>query len=231
MARWAAGAAGDGEGDGDGGKGGKSAEQVLEEEREETLAAVRSSVLWFLGRELEKVAEWQRGMVERRVKREVERGRSVLYLVKGGVSDGYGDGGQTQAEPGQDGDWRRGGVGGGKYGFEAAQAAEAEEEEKKKSSGRRRVEGVEEQLTPEQLQLFASENRDMLKHYEDTLDQVRYVSFILLFPSFRFLASSLAILSIHPSINSISRYIRTTTPFPLTPLNRTVNLSTPIIFF
>ncbi len=29
------------------------------------------------------------------------------------------------------------------------------------------------QLSPEQLQLLAEENQDMLKHYEDTLDQVR----------------------------------------------------------
>jgi syntaxin 18 len=34
---------------------------------------------------------------------------------------------------------------------------------------------AEEQLSPEQLQLFAQENQDMLKHYEDHLDQVRYV--------------------------------------------------------
>ncbi|KAF2877426.1 snare protein syntaxin-like protein 18/UFE1 [Massariosphaeria phaeospora] len=32
---------------------------------------------------------------------------------------------------------------------------------------------AEEQLDPEQLQLFAQENQDMLKHYEDHLDQVR----------------------------------------------------------
>lgn len=31
------------------------------------------------------------------------------------------------------------------------------------------------ELSQEQLQLFAQENQDMLKHYEDTLDQVRYV--------------------------------------------------------
>ena len=35
---------------------------------------------------------------------------------------------------------------------------------------------IEQQLSPEQLQLFARENQDMLKHYEDTLDQVRYVN-------------------------------------------------------
>lgn len=32
----------------------------------------------------------------------------------------------------------------------------------------------EEELTPEQIQLFEKENQDMLKHYESTLDQVRY---------------------------------------------------------
>ena len=34
---------------------------------------------------------------------------------------------------------------------------------------------IEQQLSPEQLQLFARENQDMLKQYEDTLDQVRSV--------------------------------------------------------
>lgn len=33
----------------------------------------------------------------------------------------------------------------------------------------------EQQLSQEQLQLFAQENQDMLKHYEDTLSQVRWV--------------------------------------------------------
>jgi hypothetical protein len=33
----------------------------------------------------------------------------------------------------------------------------------------------EQELSPEQLQMFEKENQDMLKHYESTLDQVRYV--------------------------------------------------------
>ena len=33
----------------------------------------------------------------------------------------------------------------------------------------------EEELSDEQMQLFAQENQDMMKHYQDTLDQVRYV--------------------------------------------------------
>lgn len=39
-------------------------------------------------------------------------------------------------------------------------------EEEKKS--------IEEQLTTEQLQLFEKENGELMKHYEDALDQVRY---------------------------------------------------------
>jgi hypothetical protein len=33
----------------------------------------------------------------------------------------------------------------------------------------------EQELTPEQIQVFEKENQDMLKHYESTLDQVRFV--------------------------------------------------------
>lgn len=38
---------------------------------------------------------------------------------------------------------------------------------------------IEQQLDPEQLQLFAQENQDMLKQYEDQLDKVRYVTALL----------------------------------------------------
>ena len=38
---------------------------------------------------------------------------------------------------------------------------------------------IEQQLDPEQLQLFAQENQDMLKQYEDQLDKVRYVALSL----------------------------------------------------
>jgi len=35
----------------------------------------------------------------------------------------------------------------------------------------------EKELTPQQIQIFEKENQDMLKHYESTLDQVRFVDF------------------------------------------------------
>lgn len=118
----------------------------------ETLKLFRESVLWFLGRKLEDVGEVQREMMERRLERELERGRSVLYKTKGGGVNGHLPGGEP-ATMNQKG----GGIPGG-------QGAKLDDE------GRREIE---QQLSPEQLHLFASENQDMLKQYEDQLDQVR----------------------------------------------------------
>jgi syntaxin 18 len=37
----------------------------------------------------------------------------------------------------------------------------------------------EQELSPEQIQMFEKENQDMLKHYESTLNQVRYAGQLL----------------------------------------------------
>ncbi len=39
---------------------------------------------------------------------------------------------------------------------------------------------IEDELTPEQLQMYEQENRDMVKHYRESLDQVRYVESAIL---------------------------------------------------
>lgn len=151
LGRWAAGASG----------GEKSPEQAVAEARREAFAMHRDSVLWYLGRKLEEVGEVQRGMMERRLEREVERGRSVLYKVKGSVDAGEGvDGVGASGRKGMNGhagERKSAYKGGGGVG----------EDESRRE--------IEEQLSPEQLQLFARENQDMLKQYEDTLDQVRSV--------------------------------------------------------
>lgn len=109
--------------------------------------------------------------MERRLEREVERGRSVLYKVRG--SSGGGDGLDMSGGGGEGPDGRmrdeksayRGGGG-------------VNEDESRRE--------IEQSLSPEQLQLFARENQDMLKQYEDTLDQVRSVPpihFLLLISS------------------------------------------------
>lgn len=122
----------------------------------------RDSVLWFLGRKLEEVGEVQRGMMERRLEREVERGRSVLYKIKG--PGGAGEIGGMDGFTGEAGQ-EAGGSGGS--GYRGGGGAAMDDEDRRQ---------IEQQLSPEQLQLFARENQDMLKHYEDTLDQVRYVN-------------------------------------------------------
>ena len=87
---------------------------------------------------------------------------------EGGVGEGEGgdgNGGGGGDLGGGDGGGGSGANAGGRgYGGKAAAAMEEEDRRQ-----------IEQQLTPEQLQLFAKENQDMLKHYEDTLDQVRYV--------------------------------------------------------
>ncbi|KAM0796069.1 hypothetical protein BDR22DRAFT_893593 [Usnea florida] len=151
LGRWAAGASG----------GDKSPEQILEEARREMFAMHRSSVLWYLGRKLEGVGEVQRGMMERRLERDLEKGRSVLYKVSGSVEAGQGLRGDASSGGVGEGLNRRTRDGNSAFGGGGA----AGEDESRKE--------IEQQLSPEQLQLFAQENQDMLKQYEDTLDQVR----------------------------------------------------------
>lgn len=121
----------------------------------------RDGVVWFLGRGLEGVGECQRGMMERRLEREMERGRSVLYKIKGGGGGGLGE----TAGTGINGHATEGG---GAY--KGAKGLAVEDESRRE---------IEQQLNPEQLQLFERENRDMLKHYDGVLDQARFVCSIM----------------------------------------------------
>ncbi|KAK3044391.1 hypothetical protein LTS18_001406, partial [Coniosporium uncinatum] len=145
LGRWAAG----------GGVAKKSPEEGGEDQRREGVKTVRENVVWFLRERLRRVGELQAGMVETRLEREVERSKSVLYKAKGGVQPQMGVG---------DGDM--GGFAGANGGFHGANGWEMDEMAKERGE-----EGM--QLDEEQLQLFAKENQDMLKHYENTLDQVR----------------------------------------------------------
>ena len=125
----------------------------------------RDSVVWFLGRRLEETGEVRREMVGRRL----ERGKGVLGRVRGEMGMGMGGeglGGGGDFGGGAGGGGGGGGASAGGRGYGGKAAAAMEEEDRRQ---------IEQQLTPEQLQLFAKENQDMLKHYEDTLDQVRYV--------------------------------------------------------
>ncbi|KAF2746345.1 hypothetical protein M011DRAFT_404725 [Sporormia fimetaria CBS 119925] len=126
----------------------KSPEEELEEARANTIKVHRESIIWYLQRQLEECGRFQTSMMEIRLAREVEKSKSILYKARGTMPA---MGGSSDAN------------------FDAAKeyrstVARQQDEEAK---------AVEQQLDPEQLQLFAQENQDMLKHYEDTLDQVR----------------------------------------------------------
>lgn len=141
--------------------------QERDEERMKTTGAWRESVVWYLGRKLEGAGEVQRGMVEKRVERELEKSRSVLHMRRGSLaaanmSDAAG-GGENSISPtkwtGEEGGpMMNGGI---PNSWRANVLLPAELAE------------ISESLTPEQLQLFEEENNELLTHYNDTLSQVR----------------------------------------------------------
>jgi hypothetical protein len=123
----------------------------------------------YLRRGVEGAAERQRRMVEIRIERVKEKERSVLYMVKtAGGSNSGGMGSLTS--PTGDG-WDKGGMNGSAMGMPSMRGAydPAMADESR---------SIEAQLSPDQLQLFAEENDVMLRHYEDTLSKVRYVSIL-----------------------------------------------------
>jgi len=128
----------------------KSPEEELEEAKSNTVKAHRESIIWYLQRALEECGRFQSSMMEIRITREIEKSKSVLYKARGTMPalDDYAssNGNHTTTTD---------------YRGKSSQLPEDS------------AISVEQQLDPEQLQLFAQENQDMLKYYEDTLDQVR----------------------------------------------------------
>lgn len=148
LGQWAAGGAG---------APVRSPEEELEDARRETVNVHRESVIWYLRRKLEEAAELQRRMMEMRIEREVEKSKSVLYKTKGfkGFVDDSSDFQHVNGVGDQGASAGRGHTG---------KTAMMDDSDRKQ---------IEQSLSPEQLQLFAEENNEMLKYYEDTLDQVR----------------------------------------------------------
>lgn len=155
LNRWAGGGV---IGDDDSSGSARSRKEAEEEERENGVKACRESVLWYLRRRVEECGALQGRMMEVRIGREVERSKSALYKARGGALGGVGvwedvDGVEVAEKGGKKG------VGVG-----------VEEMDK----GRVDAEGMgaEEE---EQMQMLKKENRELIKHYENKLDQVRYV--------------------------------------------------------
>jgi hypothetical protein len=133
--------------------GGAGHANSFEQEEDEAKAGAiimhRESVLWYLRQKLQECGRFQGSMMEKRLLREMEKNRSVLANSKAGpmINSDFNDSAKSPAT----------------YGGSSAARIEAP------------VFNPEEELTPEQIQLFEKENQDMLKHYESTLDQVRLV--------------------------------------------------------
>jgi hypothetical protein len=143
LGRWAAGGA----------ITAKSVEEEIEESKANTIKAHRESIIWSLQNQLEECGRFQSDMMEIRLMREIEKSKSVLYKTRTtgpATTDYSGLNGSHSAGNGS-ADYR------GKTSYAQDESSTV----------------IENQLDPEQLQLFAQENQDMLKQYEDQLDKVR----------------------------------------------------------
>lgn len=130
----------------------KSVDESIEEAKANSIKAHRESIIWSLQNLLEACGRFQSNMMEIRLLREVEKSKSVLYKTRA-------TGPCTNGEAGMHGS--SSGLGQAAPSYRATDDA--------------RTEVMEKQLDAEQLQLFAQENQDMLKQYEDQLDKVRCV--------------------------------------------------------
>jgi hypothetical protein len=127
----------------------KSAEQQLEEVKAREIREHREGILWYLREKLQECSRFQGSMMEKRIRREMEKKKSMLAKAQVGPMPELGGFANAAVPP--------------KY--KMASAPESPILEFR----------PDEELTPEQVQMFEKENQDMLKHYQDTLDQVRWV--------------------------------------------------------
>jgi len=148
LGSWAAGG-------GRGGKG-KTQEHAAAEAAALQLGAHREGVIWYLGQRLQETAKTQQAMMETRLTREMEKNRSVLAKARGPIMAKMAS------------DLNSAGSSSSQWGGGATGLAMEEEE-------RRRQQPPSDDLTEEQKQMFEKGNQDMLKHYQSTLDKVRYV--------------------------------------------------------
>lgn len=140
---------------------GKSDEQLREEGREDTIYKFRDGVLWYLSFGLSQAVRLRQEMVEKRLEREREKQSSMLY----NESNRYVKVQQTEEDEDVFGlaklnvDMR------GRDTYNPALDSHASQEQ---------------ELSPEQLQLFEEENNSLMNHYNETLTKVTQVEKSLL---------------------------------------------------
>lgn len=145
LGRWAAGGA----------VTAKSIEEELEEAERKTLSAVRESVMLYLSTKLDEAGRVQSAMMDARLSREVEKSKSILARspIAGSLPGAHVRADSAEATTGSSHQRRHN---------DTANPTDLSDDNYLRS-----------ELSPEQLQLFAEENHELLKHYEDQLDQVR----------------------------------------------------------
>lgn len=137
-----------------GGEQSKSLEQQLEEARLNAIKMHRDNVIWYLRQKLSECGKLQASMMEIRIMREVEKNKSNLAKSRAMMPDLGSLGDSSSAK------------------FTSSDIhLEAQSQPQPQTS--------DPQLSSEQLQMLAEENHDMVKHYQSTLDQVKYVSWCL----------------------------------------------------
>lgn len=124
----------------------KSPQEEAEEAKKNTLAAFRAAVIMFLEQRLGEAGKAQAEMMEVRIGREVERSKSALYKSRGGANIPYAV---------DDG---------------AAGTAGAGSTSQQTSLPESNPDTTE--LTKDQLQMFESENADLLQYYENQMEQI-----------------------------------------------------------
>lgn len=134
---------------------GTGGEQRREEAELNTLRQVHESVVWYLSKKVEGAGQMQQSMMERRLERAIEKQRSMLHKVgyQGVPKTSTAESPTSSDNP-----------------LATSRAAMLEHDKAQ----------VEQQLSPEQVQMFAEENQGMLKRYEDTLDHVRWATLLRL---------------------------------------------------
>lgn len=122
----------------------KSPQEEAEEAKKNTLAAFRAAVIMFLEQRLGEAGKVQAEMMEVRITREVERSKSALYKSRGGANIPYAvdNGDPTNATNTSQ-----------PNGVPDSNPDTAE-------------------LTKDQLQMFESENADLLQYYENQMEQI-----------------------------------------------------------
>lgn len=131
----------------------KSSEQELEEAKAAQISTHREEILFYLRGKLHECGSLQASMMETRITREMEKNKSMLEKSRM----------THMADFAQQHEIARPAAAKPKKNW-AAQDDETGQEDGQV------------ELSAEQLQLFEQENADMLKHYQATLDQVRYVT-------------------------------------------------------